>query len=408
MAPRNPNGASTIYLGADGSWHGRVTLGFKDDGSSDRRHVRGRSKASVVAKVKDLERLREKGTLARAGQRWTVASWLDHWLNAVARPSLRLSSFNAYRIAVTKHLVPGIGKHRLDRLQVEHLERLYRSMIDGGAAAGTAHQVHRTIRTALGDAVRRGHVHRNVAALARPPRVRPEPVVPFSMDEVRAILGAAHDEPNGARWAVALALGLRQGEVLGLRWEDVDLARGSLHVRSSRLRPSYEHGCSSPCGKFAGWCPERRQVTPDRGDTKSDAGHRIVGLPRELVQLLDAHRVQQLADREHARQLWGDEGWVFASAVGAAINPNTDYHRWKALLRKAGVRDARLHDARHTAATVLLVLGVPERAVMGIMGWSSTSMAARYQHVTDQIRGAVADQVGAAIWGGVSRRSDAN
>lgn len=223
--------------------------------------------------------------------------------------------------------------------------------------------------------------------------------MPFSLDEVRAILTAAEDEPNGARWAVALALGLRQGEVLGLRWDDVDLVRKSLHVRSSRQRPVSEHGCSTPCGRFPGWCPQRRQVNPDRGATKSDAGQRIVGLPPQLVEVLAAHRVEQSAARELARQLWTEEGWVFASSTGAAINPNTDYHRWKALLRKAGVRDARLHDARHTAATVLLVLGVPERAVMGIMGWSSTSMAARYQHVTDQIRGAVAAKVGAAIWG---------
>lgn len=85
--------------------------------------------------------------------------------------------------------------------------------------------------------------------------------------------------------------------------------------------------------------------------------------------------------REVARQLWQDGDWVFTSGVGAPLNPNTDYHRWKALLKEAGVRDGRLHDARHTAATVLLVLGVPERTVMGIMGWSSTAMAARYQHV---------------------------
>jgi integrase len=89
---------------------------------------------------------------------------------------------------------------------------------------------------------------------------------------------------------------------------------------------------------------------------------------------------------------------VFASPTGQPLNPNSDYHRWKGLLKSAGVRDARLHDARHTAATVLLVLGVPARTVMGIMGWSSTSMAARYQHITDPIRQVVADQVGGLLW----------
>jgi integrase len=91
-------------------------------------------------------------------------------------------------------------------------------------------------------------------------------------------------------------------------------------------------------------------------------------------------------------------GWVFTSPTGSVVNPNTDYHQWKALLDRAGVRDARLHDARHTAATVLLVLGVPERTVMSVMGWSSTSMAARYQHVTDPIRRDVARRVGGLLW----------
>ena len=97
----------------------------------------------------------------------------------------------------------------------------------------------------------------------------------------------------------------------------------------------------------------------------------MIGLPEPLVQLLREHQRQQNQDREHARQLWRESGHVFTTPTGQPIIPNTDYHRWKALLKSAGVRGARLHDARHTAATVLLVLGVPERTVIGIMGWSS-------------------------------------
>ena len=246
---------------------------------------------------------------------------------------------------------------------------------------------------------RRGHVGRNVAALAQPPRVHVDPIDPYNVDEVRAILTAAGRHPNGARWAIALALGLRQGEVLGLTWSDVDLDAGFLRVRSTRHRPSYAHGCDGSCGKAAGWCPQRIQTNRAAGDTKSDAGRRMVGLPPALVELLRRHRNQQETWRERARQLWqADEEWVFTSPVGKPLNPNSDYHRWKALLKEAGVRDGRLHDARHTAATVLLVLGVPERTVMGIMGWSSTAMAARYQHVTDPIRRGVAAQIGRLLW----------
>jgi integrase len=104
--------------------------------------------------------------------------------------------------------------------------------------------------------------------------------------------------------------------------------------------------------------------------------------------------------KERAANLWKEGDWVFASPTGRPLNPNSDYHAWKALLRRAGVRDGRLHDARHTAATVLLVLGVPERAVMGIIGWSTTATAARYQRVTDPIRRDVARRVGGLVWSG--------
>lgn len=172
MPRRKPNGASTVYLGSDGSWHGRVTVGVRDDGSPDRRHVRGKTQTAVLSKVRVLEKARDEGQTAKPGARFTVAQWLEHWLDNVARPSLRLRSYEAYQVAVTKHLIPGIGKHRLDRLEPEHLEVLYRTMITNGAKAATAHQVHRTLRTALGEALRRGHVARNVATVARAPRVR--------------------------------------------------------------------------------------------------------------------------------------------------------------------------------------------------------------------------------------------
>ena len=132
--------------------------------------------------------------------------------------------------------------------------------MSGGAKPATAHQVHRTARTAPGEAFRRGHVAQNVAALAKPPRVETESVEPYSLEDVRCILAAAAGMPNGARWAVALALGLRQGEVLGLRWRDVDLDSGVMSIRVTRLRPAYAHGCVAPCARPADRCPDRVRV----------------------------------------------------------------------------------------------------------------------------------------------------
>jgi integrase len=139
-------------------------------------------------------------------------------------------------------------------------------------------------------------------------------------------------------------------------------------------------------------------VRGDTKDTKSKAGKRTIGLPAPLVIELERHREEQQAERAKARDLWNDEGWIFADELGSKLNARTDQFHWKRLLGDAGVRDARLHDARHTAATVLLELGVNDRATMGLMGWSSASMASRYQHMTAPVRRAIADQVGGHLW----------
>lgn len=179
----------------------------------------------------------------------------------------------------------------------------------------------------------------------------------------------------------------------------MDLKRGTLRIRRGRLRPKYRHGCGEPgCGRKAGYCPDRKEIRKETGDTKSSAGKRTIGLPNPLISLLKAHQRKQDADRQVARQLWQDKDYVFAKPDGNPLNPNTDYHEWKELLKEAGVRDARLHDARHTAATVLLFLGVPTSTAMAIMGWSSAAMAKRYQHLTDSIRRNVAGQVGGLLW----------
>jgi integrase len=184
---------------------------------------------------------------------------------------------------------------------------------------------------------------------------------------------------------------------LGLKWEHVDLDTGLIRVRRNRLRPKYEHGCGSICGRKAGYCPDK-QTRPDTGPTKSRAGRRVVGLPDPLTVLLRVHQANQEAERQAARQLWHGEGWVFAKPDGKPLNPNTDYHEWKALIEEAGLPERRLHDARHTAATVLAILNVPTTHAMAIMGWSSAEMAARYQPVLDSIRKGVADQVGGLLW----------
>lgn len=398
---RTANGRSSIYLSErDNSWHGYVTVGVKDNGKLDRRHVRGKTKAAVTAKVRQLEQQRDTGKVRKPGQSWTVEQWLNHWIEAiVAPPVITENAFIAYEVAVRVHLIPGVGAHKLDKLDPEHLENLYRRMTRAGAKPGRVHQVHRTIRAALNEAMKRKRITENPALLARTPKVEEEEVEPYSVAQVKSILEAAQQNRNSARWAVALALGLRQGEALGLQWTDIDLDDCTLIVRRSRLRPKWQHGCVEPCGhKYGGHCPQRVPLRKETAGTKSKAGKRGIGLPDELVALLKQHKAEQERERLKAAELWQETGYVFTTPTGEPLNPRTDYTEWKRLLERAGVPERRLHDARHTAATVLLLLQIPDRTVMAVMGWSNTAMAARYQHIIAAIRRDVADSVGGLLW----------
>ncbi|MEU8626764.1 tyrosine-type recombinase/integrase [Streptomyces sp. NPDC048669] len=399
---RQPNGASSIYLGKDGRWHGRVTVGVKDDGTPDRRHVSRKTRAEVTKTVRELERQRDKGAVRKAGQSWTIETWLIHWVENIAAPNVSENTIDGYRVAVNHHLVPGLGAHRLERLEPEHLERFYKKMQESGSAAGTAHQVHRTLRTALNEAVRRGHAIRNPATIAKAPRLEEEEVEPYSVEEVQRLLAEAGKHRNAARWVIALALGLRQGEVLGMQWTDVDFELGVIRVRRGRLRPRYEHGCGNRCGRKPGFCPQKINVRRETKNVKSRAGQRPIGAPDELMDLLRRHKEEQARERALARDLWTEKRYVFTSPIGEPLNPNTDFHKWKDLLKAAEVRDGRLHDARHTAATVLLILGVSDAVVDGIMGWEpgkSARMRRRYQHLTSRVLKDTADKIGGLLWG---------
>lgn len=433
---RAPNGASSIYLGKDGKWHGRVTMGTRDDGKPDRRHVKRGTEKEVIDAVRDLERQRDTGKVRKAGRVWTVEKWLTHWVENIAAPTVRPTTMVGYRASVYKHLIPGVGAHRLDRLQPEHLEKLYKRMVSDGLKPGTAHLVHRTVRAALNEAVRRRHLTENPARIAKAPRVEEEEIVPFTVEEAQRIMATAAGMRNGARFVVALTLGLRRGEALGLRWSDLTVtwdhgcAEGSkcrrraasecasrrpksatLAIRRAIQQHVWRHGCPEerPCGKpYGAHCPRRHSGGVVVTDVKSRAGRRVIGVPGPLLEALEKHREAQNAERENAGELWDEGDWMFANHVGRPVHPTVDHENWKLLLRSADVRDARLHDARHTAATMLLVLKVPPRAIMSIMGWSEHAMLTRYLHIPHELMEEIASQVGGLMWTAPTAEDDSD
>ncbi len=225
-------------------------------------------------------------------------------------------------------------------------------------------------------AVHRSRVARNVCTLVAAPSLHRREVEPLRPEPARRLLDAAKLDRNAARWSIALALGLRQGQALGLTWNDIDFDSGSLTVRRALQRL-----------KGQGLV----MVEP-----KSQADRRTIALPASLRRGLQTHR----QEREYAAQPWQEHDLVFAQVDGKPIDPRADWRAWKALLVRAEVRDARLHDARHTAATLLLQQGVPARVAMQVLGHSQISLTlGTYSHVVPALARKATARMETARWG---------
>lgn len=431
---RAPNGTSTIYFGKDGYWHGRVTMGVGDDGKPDRRHVKRRDEGDAIRRVRELEAQRDNGKVQKPGRAWTLEKWLTHWLDNIITPSVRPKTAARYRTDVVEYLIPGLGAHRLSgprKLEPEHIEKLYAKLRERKPplSPSSIYHVHATLRTSLNEALKRRRITENPVLIARPPQLVEPEIVPLKVEDARQILDVAGTRRNGVRFALALALGLRQGEAIGLKWSDLDTQASTITIRRALQRQTWQHGCDDPhacgakrhkvkpcrpgcklhtracpppcspdCTEHARHCPQRRGGGLVETEVKSEAGRRIVSVPKPLLDWLGRHREEQHAERVTAANLWRDGGWMFAQPTGTPIDPRRDYQEWRDLLAAAAVRPARLHDARHTAATMLLVLKVPVRAVMDVLGWSDSKIANRYMHVPDELKHEIAGQVAGLLW----------
>lgn len=425
--PKKENGESSIYEGSDGWWHGRVTVGLKPDGSLDRRHVRGRDEETVIDKVRKLEAKRDAGKVAAPGHTPTLAEWMRTWLDTIApRTAQQTTVDEIYRPKVERWIIPGLGQHRLDRLQPDHVDQFYTSLSRAGLSTKSVLLIHQILSRALKMAVRREKVMRNVVTLIESPTHREREIEPLSETDARAVLRMADVMRNGARWSVAFALGLRQSEALGMRWSCIDFKAGTVRVYQLK-RARYQHGCANPHACGAKWhnracatpckrhkkrCPKpcqkgcrfHAQHCPERTggawEFKVPKGGKVrtIAIPRPLLAQLQKAQKAQAKEREAGADAWEDWDLCFPNTLGKPLEPRDDWADWKWLIKAAGVRDARLHDARHTAATLLLEQGVDISVVQEILGHSTLAVTKRYTHVTTRLTQDAAARMERALW----------
>ncbi len=285
--------------------------------------------------------------------------YLERWLESSVKGNVSPRTYSNYQLQVRRHFTPALGRIKLKDLTPFKVQGLYRSKLDAGLSNASVRYTHAVLHRALKQAVKWSLVPRNVAEAVDPPRVRREEITPLSPEQSRAFLTMAREDRLEALYVVALTCGLRQGEILGLKWSDVDLGAKTLRVNRQlqRLR--------------------RDGDTPGRlvfAEPKN-ASRRTVPLTATAVEALKRHGKRQAEEKMKIGTLYRDEDLVFASEIGTALDAQNVVNRsFKPLLERAGLPSIRFHDLRHTCATLLLAKGVHPKLVQALLGHASISM----------------------------------
>ena len=397
MPKRRGQGEGSIYKMKDGRWRAAISAGYRN-GKPWRKVHTAATRGEVQEKLKRALADQQMG-LPFVGEKETVGKFLKHWIDHVASSRVRPSTLQSYRWITEKHLIPGLGRYPLAKLWPQdiqaflnerlkygrqpHPERVQKAggrfetggdhpqnLEDKSLAPRTVQHIHATLRSALDQALKWNLVARNAATLVDAPRVcRPEIRV-YTPDEAKELLGAFRGDRLEALYSAAIAIGLRQGEALGLRWPDIDLIGGTLSVRNSLQRVD---------GKL--------QLV----EVKAHKSRRTITLPQVATDALRKHQEHQQQERKFAGARWQESGFVFTTTIGTPLDGSTVTHRFQAALKAAGLRGIRFHDLRHTCATLLLAQGVHPRLIMDILGHSQIAITMNlYAHVIPAMQKEVA------------------
>lgn len=370
---RRGKGEGTIYERPDGSWCAIVDHGVID-GKRRRTSLYGKTRKEVVEKLKAL-RLQELQGMAIDRPKQTVAQFLNLWLEQVVAVRNKPRTQRSYQDMVRLHLIPHLGRHLLDKLAASHIQAMLNAMHSKGLSARSVQYAKGVLHRALNVAVKWDLVVRNVAARADAPAGKARPIAPLTEAQARKLLDAVKGHRMEALYRVALSLGLRRGEVLALRWEDVDFDKGTLRISGALQRVD---------GKL------------HRSTPKTEASAATLPLPDTLARVLRQHQAAQALVRAN-RKDWEEHGYVFPSERGTPMEPRNLVRHFKAALKRADLpKTIRFHDLRHSCATLLIAQGVHPRVVMEILRHANISVTMNtYAHVIpEQQRDATAKLAG--------------
>jgi len=339
---RRGHNEGSIYQRADGRWVGAVHLGWDPTGRK-RKVVYGRTRAEVSLKITRLLADRQRGLPIQTSDK-LVSVFLNEWLEDVVRKGRSASTYTTYRSMIETHIKPAIGKHHLSKLTQQHIQAMLNNL---AVSASTARLVRSIVRAALRQAMEWDLVGRNVAALTKSPKGEQFEGYALSPDEVRNVMATVSGDDLEALYAIATSVGLRQAELLGLRWGNIDREAGTVTVR---------HQLKIVDGE------------PTFAELKTKSSRRTITLAPSVLAILRNHYRRQLECRLRADG-WQDHQIVFSFANGRPLRPDEIRKHWKVVKERAGIpAHVRFHDLRHSALTIMASRGVPPGTLKHIAG----------------------------------------
>ena len=369
---RRAAGEGTIYRRRDGRWEAAVILG------GHRYRLYGQTRESVSRQLVTALRAHQEGQLP-LGSRETFGRFWNVWLPSI-RSNLRPRIWTRYEELGRIHLLPLLGATRIGDLSVQKVQALHGRMLGMGVSPSTVHHAHAVLHRALADAVRWGVLSRNVAGLVPPPRMATHEMQTLSGAQARELCCAAAGSRFEALYVLAVTTGMRQGELLALRWSGVDLDRGLVQVTGTMTRT--ESGLS---------------IAPP----KTARSRRAVALADQAIEALIRHRVRQKQEKALLGEAWVEGDLVFPNSIGGPMQRDHLVKRdFAPLLQRAGLSAIRFHDLRHTAATLLLSEGVHPKVASEMLGHATVAITLdRYSHVTETMQRAAAQSTSELLRG---------
>ncbi|MFE1746317.1 tyrosine recombinase XerC [Coleofasciculus sp. H7-2] len=349
-----------MFEQANGTWRGKVTVGYTEDGKQRFRWVSGKTQAEALAKVAEIKQRLASGTFSDT--KLTVKSYLEQWLDEKAR-HVKPSTVDTYRRLSTVHIIPKVGRKGLDKLTPLDVQNLMGELADS-TGVRTANACRTLLFSAYKQAIRWQLVARNPVEATDPLRAAHKDTVLWSGAQAAHFLDSARPHRLYAAFYLVMATGLRRGELLGLRWEDV--SERELYIRQQL---TYREGA------FVFAPPKTAQ------------GTRRIAITPDVYAVLEAHRRAQEAQRADLGEMWPNTGLVFVSEVGTPIHPRNFERSWGQLKKAANMPPARLHDLRHLHVSLLVKQGVDPQAIADRVGHSDASFTLRrYSHMFEEHR----------------------